>query len=143
VLLISGAHLGPVEASWMFVNGALNVAYFIFLQRGYRAGDLSIVYPLARGTGPVLATIGAILGGGGLGRFIFDGLSQGDVGTPSIYCGAILVSGLAIGVDLILAWAQNRLTPRALRRTRRRRSSGPPSVAGRPDIATAAPRAAA
>ena len=89
------------------------------------------------------ATIGAILGGGGLGRFIFDGLSQGDVGTPSIYCGAILVSGLAIGVDLILAWAQNRLTPRALRRTRRRRSSGPPSVVGGPDIATAVRRAAA
>jgi drug/metabolite transporter (DMT)-like permease len=43
------------------VNAALNVAYFVFLQRGYRSGDLSVVYPLARGTGPVLATVGAIL----------------------------------------------------------------------------------
>jgi len=61
VLLITGAEIGPLAVLWMFVNGALNVAYFLFLQRGYRAGDLSIVYPLARGTGPVLATIPAIL----------------------------------------------------------------------------------
>ena len=62
------------------------------------------------------ATIGAILGGGGLGRFIFDGLSQGEAGYPSIYGGAILVSGLAIGVDALLALAQTQLTPRAIRK---------------------------
>ena len=62
------------------------------------------------------ATIAAILGGGGLGRFIFDGIAQGDVGKTSIFAGAILVTALAIGVDLLLAWAQTRLTPRALRR---------------------------
>jgi drug/metabolite transporter (DMT)-like permease len=61
VLIVSGAHLGPVELLWMFVNAALNVAYGIFLLRGYRAGDLSVVYPLARGTGPVLAIVGAVL----------------------------------------------------------------------------------
>ena len=61
VLVVTGARLGMVEVLWMSVNAALNVAYFIFLQRGYRAGDLSIVYPLARGTGPVLATVAAIL----------------------------------------------------------------------------------
>jgi osmoprotectant transport system permease protein len=88
------------------------------------------------------ATIGAILGGGGLGRFIFDGLLQGEAGYPFIYGGAILVAGLAIGVDLILAGVQRRLTPRALRTTRRRGSSGPASVGG-PDIATPAPGTAA
>ena len=31
------------------------------LQRGYGAGDLSIVYPVARGTGPLLASIAAIV----------------------------------------------------------------------------------
>jgi drug/metabolite transporter (DMT)-like permease len=61
VLIVSGAHLGPVELLWMLVNAALNVAYGIFLLRGYRAGDLSVVYPLARGTGPVLAVVGAVL----------------------------------------------------------------------------------
>ena len=61
VLIVSGARVGPVEMLWMFVNAALNVAYGIFLLRGYRAGDLSVVYPLARGTGPVLALVGAVL----------------------------------------------------------------------------------
>lgn len=61
VVLLTGPSIGPVEILWMVMNGALNVAYFIFLQRGYRAGDLSVVYPVARGTGPVLATIAAIL----------------------------------------------------------------------------------
>lgn len=42
-------------------SGVIHVAYFISLQRGYRAGDLSLVYPLARGTGPALATALAIL----------------------------------------------------------------------------------
>lgn len=84
-VLLSGAHIGPVEIAWMFVNGALNVAYFIFLQRGYRAGDLSIVYPLARGTGPVLATIGAIL--------IF-----GERPTPLAIAGAV---SIAVGVFVL------------------------------------------
>jgi drug/metabolite transporter (DMT)-like permease len=61
VVLLAAPSIGPVEILWMFVSGALHVAYFIFLQRGYRAGDLSVVYPLARGTGPVLATVAAIL----------------------------------------------------------------------------------
>lgn len=65
------------------------------------------------------ATIAAILGGGGLGRFIFDGLNQGIAGRPSIYAGAILVTLLAVGVDVLLAFLQTRLTPRALRKPRR------------------------
>ena len=41
-------------------SAALHTAYFVLLNQGYRAGDLSLVYPLARGTGPLLASIGAI-----------------------------------------------------------------------------------
>jgi osmoprotectant transport system permease protein len=74
---------------------------------GFRTATLQVI---------ATATIGAILGGGGLGRFIFDGLNQGLAGRTSIYAGAIMVSVLAIGVDLVLAWAQRRLTPRALRK---------------------------
>ncbi len=43
------------------VCGALEVVYFLLLQRGYRDGDVSLVYPLARGTGPTLSVVGAIL----------------------------------------------------------------------------------
>lgn len=54
------------QLSWMgalFILGSaiIHVGYFLLLQRGYRTGDLSVVYPLARGTGPLLAMIGAVL----------------------------------------------------------------------------------
>ena len=42
-------------------SGALHALYFALPQRGYATGDLSLVYPLARGTGPLLATAAAIL----------------------------------------------------------------------------------
>lgn len=42
-------------------SGALHAAYFVLLQRGYTTGDLSVVYPLARGTGPLLSATAAIV----------------------------------------------------------------------------------
>ena len=39
----------------------IHASYFLLLQRGYRAGDFSLVYPLARGSGPALAMVAAIL----------------------------------------------------------------------------------
>ncbi|GAA3748679.1 DMT family transporter [Leifsonia bigeumensis] len=43
------------------VSGALQIAYFFLLQRGYRKGDVSVVYPLARGTGPLLTVVFAMI----------------------------------------------------------------------------------
>ena len=37
------------------VSGVLEAAYFAFLAAAYRRGDLSVVYPIARGTAPLLA----------------------------------------------------------------------------------------
>jgi drug/metabolite transporter (DMT)-like permease len=42
------------------VSGLVHLGYFLLLQRGYRVGDLSVVYPLARGTGPLLSVVAAI-----------------------------------------------------------------------------------
>lgn len=42
------------------VSGALHLAYGLCLQRGYQVADLSVVYPVARGTGPLLSTTGAL-----------------------------------------------------------------------------------
>ncbi|GAB4574477.1 MAG: EamA family transporter [Anaerolineae bacterium] len=54
---------GPGWAGALFVtvSAILHIAYFLLLTHGYRVGDLSIVYPLARGVGPLLVTAGAIL----------------------------------------------------------------------------------
>jgi drug/metabolite transporter (DMT)-like permease len=53
--------IGWLEIGLMAGSAALHTGYFVLLNEGYRAGDLSLVYPLARGTGPLLSTIAAIL----------------------------------------------------------------------------------
>lgn len=60
VTLIQKPRLGWVEFLFMGGTAGFHLVYFVLLQRGYRAGDLSLVYPLARGTGPLLATASAI-----------------------------------------------------------------------------------
>ena len=61
VILLQGPHIGPAQLVFMFGSGVLHLGYFVMLQRGYAVGDLSLVYPLARGTGPLLATVGAVV----------------------------------------------------------------------------------
>jgi len=49
--------------SWVFLagTGLLQVGYFLFLQSGYRLGDLSLVYPVGRGSGALLAALAGIV----------------------------------------------------------------------------------
>ena len=61
VIFVTHLEIGIVELGLMAGSAALHSAYFILLNQGYRVGDLSLVYPLARGTGPLLSTIAAIL----------------------------------------------------------------------------------
>ena len=53
----------PALESWpyIFLSVLLNNAYFLFLIEAYRFGDLSQVYPIARGSAPLLVTVGAAL----------------------------------------------------------------------------------
>lgn len=51
---------GPLEILFCAGSAALHLAYFLLLQRGYREGDLSLVYPTARATGPLLSTTFAV-----------------------------------------------------------------------------------
>jgi drug/metabolite transporter (DMT)-like permease len=53
--------LGWPAVGLMAGSGALHALYFVRLQRGYASGDLSVVYPLARGTGPLLSATAAIV----------------------------------------------------------------------------------
>lgn len=61
VILLQRPHFGPMQLLFIVGTGIIHIGYFLILQQGYRVGDLSLVYPLARGTGPTLATIGAII----------------------------------------------------------------------------------
>jgi drug/metabolite transporter (DMT)-like permease len=60
VLVILRPQLGLVALVFVAMAVVLQTVYFATLTAGYRAGDLSLVYPLARATGPLLATVGAI-----------------------------------------------------------------------------------
>ncbi len=50
---------GPQPWIALAATALLHLAYSLSLQAGYRAGDLSLVYPIARGTGPLLSFAGA------------------------------------------------------------------------------------
>jgi drug/metabolite transporter (DMT)-like permease len=59
-VLVSPPRLTPLAWLFMIGTGLLQVGYFLFLQAGYRLGDLSLVYPLGRGTGALLAALAGI-----------------------------------------------------------------------------------
>ena len=52
---------GRVEWIVLLASAIVHVVYFTTLLRGYRLSDLTVVYPVARGTGPLLASLGALL----------------------------------------------------------------------------------
>lgn len=53
--------LGWRELALLVVSGALHLGYSLILQRGYQKHDLTVVYPVARGTGPLLSSVFAII----------------------------------------------------------------------------------
>jgi drug/metabolite transporter (DMT)-like permease len=59
-VLVSPPRLTPLAWLFMIGTGLLQAGYFLFLQAGYRLGDLSLVYPLGRGTGALLAALAGI-----------------------------------------------------------------------------------
>ncbi len=60
-LLVAGDGVSWKGAGFVAVSSTFQVAYFFMLGQGYKRGDLSLIYPLARGTGPTLAVVGAIV----------------------------------------------------------------------------------
>lgn len=53
----------PASASWPFIaaSAALHYLYYLLLYESYRFGDLSQVYPIARGMAPLLVALGALV----------------------------------------------------------------------------------
>ena len=61
-LLAQGALTSSLPvAGCMLLSGLIHLAYSLCLQRGYQVADLSVVYPVARGTGPMFSSLGAFL----------------------------------------------------------------------------------
>jgi drug/metabolite transporter (DMT)-like permease len=58
-MLIAFPWPNMASAPYFIASGLLHTGYNIFLARSYRTGDLSQVYPIARGTAPLITFIGA------------------------------------------------------------------------------------
>jgi len=72
--------LGIREAISLAGSCAWQLVYFVCLQQAYRYGELSLVYPIARGSGPLVATLGALA-------------LYGETPSPLAWTGITLISG--------------------------------------------------
>ncbi|HEU0304120.1 MAG TPA: EamA family transporter [Gaiellaceae bacterium] len=79
-------------APWIAASVVLELAYFLLLTAAYRASDVSLVYPIARGVAPVLVLLGSLLAGAALGTL--EALGVLLVGT-----GVLLVRGVGNVAD--------------------------------------------
>jgi len=122
VMLLTGGAVGlvgamllplPAPGSWLYLglSAAVHYGYYGFLLLAYRHGDLSHVYPLARGSAPLAVAVGAwllarealpaagaaglALASVGLMSLAFEnGFPRGQAGRPVFY---------ALGTGLLIA----------------------------------------
>lgn len=79
--------LGWTALGFIVASAVIHTGYFLMLDRGYRLGDLSVVYPLARATGPLITIVVAVL---------VLGERPGPIallGAAAIIGGALFISG--------------------------------------------------
>src|SRR5260370_3080024 len=80
----------PARASWPFIglSAFLQICYCVILARAYREGDLGSIYPIARGSSPMLVTIGALVfAGEKLGLTAMFGIAMVSVGIMGLTFG--------------------------------------------------------
>lgn len=106
---LTGRPALPVEGVALgLLSGVIEAGYFVLLSAAYRRGDLSVVYPIARGTAPLLAVA------------IGVGLFGERLGVPG-----------SVGVVLLLAGFMALQQPwRAIRRTGAGGGASGPGAAG-------------
>ena len=61
VCMTQGAHFSTTMWAAALLSGAVHVVYSLVLQQGYRVSEFSVVYPVARGSGPMLTVLCAVL----------------------------------------------------------------------------------
>ena len=80
----------PARASWPYLAASafLHIGYYIFLVAAYRFGDLSKVYPLARGLSPLIVAAGA---------FAFAGERLSPVALAGVAIACAGIASLSVG----------------------------------------------
>jgi drug/metabolite transporter (DMT)-like permease len=61
VLVVSHPRLAGLPVVFMAGTAIIHIGYALLLQNGYRLGDLSVVYPIGRGSGALLAAAAGIV----------------------------------------------------------------------------------
>lgn len=101
--LVESARAMGMREGQVLVQVELPVAVPVVLA-GVRSAAVQIV---------ATATLGAIFGSGGLGRFLVEGIAQND--DAKIFGGVVLVAGLALATEGVFAALQRVATPAGLR----------------------------
>jgi drug/metabolite transporter (DMT)-like permease len=77
---------------WLALTAGVQFGYYTLLVRSYDTGDMSVVYPLARGLAPVLTTVAALL-------VIGEALSPGQMAAVALISLGIVVLSLRAGAS--------------------------------------------
>jgi drug/metabolite transporter (DMT)-like permease len=84
IVLITRPQFTTTHWLALCATSVLHIGYSLMLQAGYRASDLSLVYPLARGSGPLLSFFLAVL------------ILGESITWFSIVCVALIVGGIVL-----------------------------------------------
>jgi drug/metabolite transporter (DMT)-like permease len=105
--LLVGGGVSTEALPFVAASAALELAYFVLLARAYRGGELGVVYPVARGSAPVVVLAAATVLGLGKGvswlaalGVILVAAGVLNVGEPRRGDRRDMILGLAIGVTI-------------------------------------------
>jgi drug/metabolite transporter (DMT)-like permease len=82
----------PESWKWLLLTAGVQFAYYVVLIRSYALGDMSVVYPLARGIAPVLTTIAALI-------FLGEGLSFIQIAAIALVSSGIMILSFGAGAS--------------------------------------------
>ncbi len=81
------ADITAIQWLFMALSAIIHIGYSLSLQRGYQKADYGAVYPIARGTGPFLSSLAAII-------FLGEAVTLASaLGIVAIICGIFVLSG--------------------------------------------------
>ncbi|HTD10583.1 MAG TPA: DMT family transporter [Steroidobacteraceae bacterium] len=96
----------PLTQSWTYLgfSAVLQVAYIILLAHAYRSGELAQVYPVVRGSVPLLVTIGGfVLAGQRVGPAGLLGIALISLGIVSLALGRVRAEAKTLALGLLTA----------------------------------------
>lgn len=96
----------PLTQSWTYLgfSAVLQVAYIILLAHAYRSGELAQVYPVVRGSVPMLVTIGGfVLAGQRVGPAGLLGIALISLGIVSLALGRLRAEAKTLALGLLTA----------------------------------------